>query len=239
LDAVRPDATIRATDRAGVREIRQTMPTRRLSPSVPIALLLFAVLALSSASAAAQGHGPAQPPAGAAAAVEHSGEAAHGSEHPIRDVVARLFNFGVLVGALVYFLKAPIAGHLRARSAQIRQDLLAAAEMRRSATAQLDEVQQKLNALPAELAALKTRGEEDVQAEKQRIAEAAALERERLLDQTRREIEMRLRMARRELTEYAAALAVSVARERITRTITPDDQLRLVDRYTTQLKEAR
>ena len=50
---------------------------------------------------------------------------------------------------------------------------------------------------------------------------------------------MRLRMARRELTEYAAALAVSVAQERIKSTITPDDQLRLVDRYTTQLKEAR
>jgi hypothetical protein len=30
-----------------------------------------------------------------------------------------------------------------------------------------------------------------------------------------------------------------VAQERIRRTITPDDQLRLVDRYTSQLKEAR
>ena len=72
-----------------------------------------------------------------------------------------------------------------------------------------------------------------------RIAQAAATERERLLDQTRREIDMRLRMARRELTEYAAELAVSVAQERIKRTITPEDQLRLVDRYAAQLKEAR
>ena len=78
-----------------------------------------------------------------------------------------------------------------------------------------------------------------MRAEKQRIAAAARVERERLLDQTRRDIEMRRRMARRELTEYAAELAVSVAQERIRRTITPDDQLRLVDRYTSQLKEAR
>ena len=111
--------------------------------------------------------------------------------------------------------------------------------MRRTASAELEAIQQQIDALPAELAALKARGEEDVRAEQVRIAEAAAIERERLLDQTRREIEMRLRLARRELTEYAAELAVSVAQERIKRTITPEDQLRLVDRYTTQLKEAR
>jgi F0F1-type ATP synthase membrane subunit b/b' len=50
---------------------------------------------------------------------------------------------------------------------------------------------------------------------------------------------MRLRIARRELTEHAAQLAVQVAHDRIQRTITPEDQLRLVDRYTTQLREAR
>jgi F0F1-type ATP synthase membrane subunit b/b' len=48
-----------------------------------------------------------------------------------------------------------------------------------------------------------------------------------------------LRVARRELTEHAAQLAVQVAEARIKRTITPEDQLRLVERYTTQLGEAR
>ena len=36
-----------------------------------------------------------------------------------------------------------------------------------------------------------------------------------------------------------AQLAVDVAQTRIVSTITPDDQLRLVDRYTAQLREAR
>jgi F-type H+-transporting ATPase subunit b len=78
-----------------------------------------------------------------------------------------------------------------------------------------------------------------VAAEQARIAQAAAVERERLIQQTRREIEMRLRVARRELTEHAAQLAVRIAEERIKRTITPEDQMRLVDRYTAQLREAR
>jgi F-type H+-transporting ATPase subunit b len=219
------------------------MLTRPVSFS---ALLLLAALLVCPAAAAGQGHEPAaapaaaQPGAGGASPVEHAtAEAAHGSEHPVRDAVAKLLNFVVLVGVLVYFLKTPLAGYLSSRSAQIRQDLVAAAELRRTASAELEAIQRQINALPAELAALKARGEEDVRAEQVRIAEAATIERERLLDQTRREIAMRLRLARRELTEYAADLAVAVAQERIKRTITPEDQLRLVDRYTTQLREAR
>jgi F-type H+-transporting ATPase subunit b len=183
----------------------------------------------------------AQPNARGAQRQAHTTEGA-GEEHHeagLLSIIARLFNFAVLAGALVYFLKSPIAAYLRSRSNEIRQDLVTAAEMRAAASAQLAEIERKLQSLPAELEALKTRGAEDVQAEKARIAQAAAAERERLLEQTRREIGMRLRIARRELVEHAAGLAVGIARERITRSITPDDQLRMVDRYTSQLREAR
>jgi hypothetical protein len=47
---------------------------------------------------------------------------------------------------------------------------------------------------------------------------------------------MRLRVARRELLELTANLAVGIARDRITQTITPADQTRLVDRYAAQLR---
>lgn len=151
------------------------------------------------------------------------------------EVGAKLLNFALLVGVLVYFLRAPIAGYLASRSSQIRQDLVTAAEMRAAATAQLAEIDKRMQALPAELEALKRQGAEDVKAEQLRIAETAAAERTRLLEQTRREIDTRLRIAKRELTEQAAALAVGVAETRIRRTITPDDQMRLVDRYASQL----
>jgi F0F1-type ATP synthase membrane subunit b/b' len=87
--------------------------------------------------------------------------------------------------------------------------------------------------------ALKAQGAEDVRNEKARIAAIAATERERLMAQARREIDMSLRIARRELIEQTATLAVGFARDRITRTITPEDQIRLVDRYTGQLGDAR
>jgi F-type H+-transporting ATPase subunit b len=161
--------------------------------------------------------------------------AAEGEHEGILPTIARLFNFAILAGVLVYFLRGPISEYLRTRSAQIRHDLVTAAEMRRSATAQLEQIQRQLASLPEEIATMKARGAEDIAAEEARIAETAKGERARLVEQTRREIAMRLRVARRELTEHAAALAVGIAGQRIVRTITPDDQLRLVDRYAAQL----
>ena len=175
------------------------------------------------------------------AAPQHEAEAAHEAPHEqtLLQTAAKIANFAILVGLLVYFLKTPVSVYLVARATAIRRDLVTAAEMRASAAAQLAEIERKLQSLPAELAALKAQGAQDVAAEQARIAQAAAVERERLIQQTRREIEMRLRVARRELTEHAAQLAVRIAEERIKRTITVEDQMRLVDRYTAQLREAR
>ncbi|HUR81885.1 MAG TPA: ATP synthase F0 subunit B [Thermoanaerobaculia bacterium] len=195
------------------------------------ALLIVAAAALPCAVAAQEPHGAAE------AAAPHEESAPHGMT-PLQSV-AKLANFAILAGVLVYFLKSPLAGYLASRATQIRQDLVTASEMRAAATARLAEIERRLQTLPAELERLKAQGEEDLRAEQVRLAQAAAAERERLLDQTRREIATRLRVARRELTEDAARLAIEVAERRIKQSITPEDQLRLVDRYTAQLQEAR
>ena len=162
-----------------------------------------------------------------------------GAEGGLLSMAAKLLNFAILVGVLTYFLKSPLAAYLVSRSTQIRQDLVTAAEMKAAAASRLAEIEQHMRALPGELESLKARGADDVKAERARMARAAAAERDRLLDQTRREIDSRLRLAKRELTAHVADLAVGVARRRIEQSMTPEDQLRLVDRYAGQLKEAR
>jgi len=200
--------------------------------TVPVLAQEHSTPAAAQASPVPKGAEPVHP-TGAIAEGEHA------EGNPVLELIARLVNFGILVGALTYLLRSPIAGYLASRSTQIRQELVTASEMRSAASAQLTEIERKMQALPAELEALRKQGAEDVKAEQGRIAQAAARERERLLEQTRREIDMRLRVARRELTEHAAHLAVQVAEQRIRRTITPEDQIRLMDRYASQLKEAR
>ena len=202
-----------------------------------IAALLLAAVAIA-APGAAQDHAPAapaaaQPHAPAKAADDHAAEDDHGGGW--MPTVWKIANFAILVGVLVYFLRTPLMTYLNGRIGKVREDLVTAAQTREAATRALAEIDAKLKALPAELAALKQRGAEDIAAERVRIQEAAEIERQRLLEHTRREIDMRLRVAKRELLELTANLAVGVASERIKTSITPEDQARMIDRYSAQL----
>jgi F-type H+-transporting ATPase subunit b len=154
------------------------------------------------------------------------------------DLVARLVNFAILAGTLVYLLRSPISKYLADRGAAIRSDLVDAAEMKQTASAQIDEIDRKMKALPSELDALRAQGAQEIGAEEERIRAAAAAERERLPEQARREIDLQVKVAERELVAHAADLAVGVATERIRQTITDEDQKRLIDRYVNQLHKS-
>jgi F-type H+-transporting ATPase subunit b len=197
---------------------------------------LFAVL-----SAIAPARIAAFSPQEHAAAQHETGKAeAEGEHHEAGwlPLIAKTFNFACLVAILVYFLRQPLATYLNSRIARVREDLVTAAATREAATKQLAEIEAKLKSLPAELAVLKQRGEEEIVAERVRIEHAAEIDRKRLLEQTRREIDMRLRIARRDLVEFTANRAVSVAAHRISQSMTPADQARLVDRFNAQLEGA-
>jgi F-type H+-transporting ATPase subunit b len=182
---------------------------------------------------------PAEPPTVDSDAVAE-GETAEGEHHgeSLWLTVARLLNFGLLVGGLGYFLGPLIARYLSSRSDQIRADLVQAAAMRRTAESQLADIDARLNALPAELEELRRRGTQEIAAEEARIRATADAERQRLLEHMRRDIELQVRIARRTLMREAAVLAVGVAEQRIRARITPADHERLLARYTRQLGAA-
>jgi F-type H+-transporting ATPase subunit b len=172
--------------------------------------------------------------AATAAAGEAEGEK-HGSG--LVDMLARVVNFAILAGTLGYLLRSPLATYLRDRDAQIRTDLVQAAEMKQSAARQIEEIDHRMKALPAELEALRTQGAQEIASEEERIRAAAAAERDRLLEQARRDIDLQVKIAERQLVSHAAALAVGVATDRIKKSITDDDQKRLVDQYVKQLQQ--
>jgi F0F1-type ATP synthase membrane subunit b/b' len=184
-------------------------------------------------------HGPPTEGAHGAAGSQaegHAGQAA-GHEESIWVTVARLFNFAVLVGGLIYFLRTPLAQHLAKRSQQIRGGLVTARETSERATAQLAELDRRLQALPGELEALRARGVQEIAIEERRIQAQAEAEKTRLIAEMERDVDVRVRVARKQLTEHAADLAVGLAADRVRETITDADQARLIDRYTTQVKD--
>ena len=164
----------------------------------------------------------------------HEGEEAHG--RGAVDVIARLVNFAILAGTLVYLLRSPIGKYIEERRTQVRSDLVNAAEMKETAAAQIEEITRKMNAQPRELEALRAQGAEEIVSEEQRIRAGAVAERDRLLEQARREIDLQVKTAERELVSHAAELTVGIAAERIKKNINDEDQKRLVDRYVQQLK---
>ena len=211
-----------------------------LKNNLRIALVLAVLAAFAPAAAVAQEHPPA-----ATATAEHAqpeGEhAAEGHDQSIggmiRGMAWPVANFIIFLGILYYYLNKPFKEYLAGRSSTIRKDLVEAAELRASANAQLAAIEQKLQALPGELDALRRRGAEEISSEEHRIAVAAAADRDRMLEQTRREIELQVRLAKKEILEHAADLSVQLATERIKKEVTPADQDRLVDRYLSQVKE--
>ena len=157
----------------------------------------------------------------------------HGS--PLVGMIAKLFNFALLAGTLVYFLRSPLATYLSDRGKQIRSDLVKAADMKQLAGEQLAKIDAKMAALPGELDALRKTGAQEVAAEEARIRQAAEAERARLIEHATRDIDRQLKIAERDLQKHAGGLAVDLATKRVKATITDADQRRLVDRYVAQV----
>jgi F-type H+-transporting ATPase subunit b len=190
------------------------------------------------AAAPTAGHGAADDTHGATPAGAHGAEGAHGDAHgeSLWVTLARVANFAILAGVIYWLARKPLATHLASRGAQIRKDLVDAAETRKTATARLAEIEAKLAALPGELEQMRARSAAELEAERVRIRTAAESERDRLVEQARREIASQTRAARMQLRQEAATLAVDVAAQRLRGTLTPAEQSALVDRYANQMR---
>ena len=191
---------------------------------------LFAAALLSFAPAVAHRLGAGRPPATA----PPSTRSRKASTPPKHDRHRRHDPRHGLAGRQLHHLRrralllpaTAAEGVPAGRSATIRKDLVEAADAASAAPPRSSPtIEQKLQALPGELDALRARGAEEIAAEEQRIAAAAAADRERLLEQTRREIDLQVRLAKKEILEHAADLSVQLATERIKKEVTPADQI--------------
>jgi len=212
-------------------------PDQRVG-SLAVGLLLAALSVAAASSAFAQHAKPAPADSHAAPAAGHAAPAGeHGEAHgeSLWVTLARVANFAILAGVIYWFAREPVANHLSTRRAQIRKELVDAAAMRTTATARLADIEAKLAELPAELDQLRTRGAEELEAERARIHAAAGVERDRLVEQARREITSQTRNALAQLRARAATLVVDVAERRLEDTLTPQEQSALVDAYAAQM----
>jgi F-type H+-transporting ATPase subunit b len=147
----------------------------------------------------------------------------------LTDFLGKVLNFVLLFGGLAYVLRKPVGAFLERAVESVRNTMAEASSAKEEAERELGSITTRLAGLSEEARKIQESGESMGRKDKSRISELAAREAEKLKAMAREEIEARAQASREELRRYAAELAVSQARSRIERRLTPELQARLID----------
>ena len=168
-------------------------------------------------------------------AQEKEGETA---EHKEESPLATVFKWGnaiVLFGGLIYLLRKPAGEFFENRKKQISSGLERAKEAQTGANARMDEIEQRLASMSADIAALRTEADREAAAERDKILAEAKREVDRVVEQSRQEIDRVARSIEREIKEKVADSVVKRAGNTLQTQMTEDDQKRVVVRFIKKL----
>jgi F-type H+-transporting ATPase subunit b len=169
------------------------------------------------------------------AQVEPVGPAEARPEESTFHVIARWANFVVLFGGLVYLMRKPMSEFFQARRKEITAGLQNAQDAQSKAQARMDEIEQRLAHLTADMAALRAEAEKESLVDRERILAEARHEIERLIEQSRQEIDRVARTIERQIKENIADLVIDRAGNTLRAEMTQDDQKRVVVRFIKKL----
>ncbi|MGD0126731.1 MAG: hypothetical protein ABSF46_15320 [Terriglobia bacterium] len=128
-----------------------------------------------------------------------------------RELICKVINLSILVGALAYLLRKPAADFFAQRSRSIRTGLEEGRKALEASQAQLKVVEEKLKHLEEEIAEFKAAAAREMEAERQRLKLAAAEAAEKIIQSARAQTEAAARAAKLELKMYASDQAVKLA----------------------------
>jgi F-type H+-transporting ATPase subunit b len=156
---------------------------------------------------------------------------------PWWEIFKQAVNFSILVGVLVYFLRKPVSAYLGERAQLLRNSIDEAARARASAAEKLLSIDIRMSKLSEEIAEMNRKMEAEADEEKQRLREAAQAEIERLRTQVQFAADQEVKKARNDLRREAAELSAHAAEEIVSKTITPEDQERIVRENIEKIRE--
>ncbi len=157
--------------------------------------------------------------------VAHQGGGVH---IPWGEILKQAINFFILAGVLVYFLRKPFSSFLKERSELLRKAIDDAAKARAEAAEKLAAIETRTGKLADEIAGMNAKMDVEAAAEARRLQETAAVEISRIRAQSEFTGEQEVKKAREELRREAALLAARAAEEIVRKTLSPEDQERLV-----------
>lgn len=173
---------------------------------------------------------------------EPSGEAeppseghAEAEEHSLLREILHWANFLILFGGIWYLVRKFLAPFLQERGRLIREDMERSAKVLVDADQRLSRVEEKLRSLDEEITSLRQAALQEAAAEQARIERATATDAGKILVAAEQEIEAAVKAARQELKAYTAELAVELAEKKISDSLTPQAEERILRSFFDEL----
>jgi F0F1-type ATP synthase membrane subunit b/b' len=140
----------------------------------------------------------------------------------------KIATFAILAGALGYAAAKNGGPFFRNRTAEIQQGIVESRRMRQEAEARAADMEARLANLGVEIGNLRQAARAEAEAEAQRIRQETQRDLARVQQQAEQEMESAVKAAQTTLRQYAASLAVSLARQKAQARITEGNQDQLV-----------
>ena len=142
--------------------------------------------------------------------------------------VWKFLNLAIFTTAAIFVLRKPISQALMSRRGAIQQDLAAAQQEREQALAKVAEADNLLSRVDEDVRAVHRQADQEVKAERDRLAAATAREMEKLKQQSQREIDSAGKLARKELRQFLAQRSIELARDSVRSQMRPEDDTALI-----------
>jgi F-type H+-transporting ATPase subunit b len=139
--------------------------------------------------------------------------------------LAVVLNFAIIALGVVYFSRLHLPTMFRNRTESIRKAMDEAKAASDDAKTRLAAIESRLSRLDSDIAAMRSKAEQDGAAEEARIRAAAEDDKQKIVEAAAQEIDVAAKSARRDLAAYAADLAVQLARQRIQVDVPADQAL--------------
>jgi F-type H+-transporting ATPase subunit b len=154
-----------------------------------------------------------------------------------RELIYKIINVSILVGALAFLLRKPVADFFGQRSASIRTGLEEGRKALEASQAQLKAAEEKLKHLEEEIADFKASAAREMEAESQRLKVAAAEAAEKIIQSARAQTDVAVRAAKLELKMYTAQQAVNLAEEIIRQRLDDAGRKKLVGDFLADVED--
>jgi F0F1-type ATP synthase membrane subunit b/b' len=153
----------------------------------------------------------------------------------VHELISPTFNLAVLIGVLAYYLRQPLRDYVSTRHSTVRDELVKAGELLKSARERHGEFSAKLSAVDAEIEALRKQLGQDAQATRQRIVADAGRLASLVVADARTAAEGLYADLRSELYEELGIRTVERAANILRERLTGDDRARIREEFSSQV----